>query len=354
MSFSLTRLERIYLQTQADYNTIPNSSGTATLAGANACRIIKAMLDNEVSTIKRMDKTGRRSPTAGVPGRKFGKWSVEMSLAPNGTGGVKPDCDPIIQGFMGAAGAATTATAGNGFPTGTTVADAAAAYKYTLSENIIPFLMWSFRQPSTISQRVAFGCGVNTATLQMGQDGAATWNASGEAKWVLHSKLFSGSTTEQKGGLTAFPSEPGSPVTNGGIITGFTGKAIVNGVALANLRTASVTVAPGNAPVKDTFGSFHPTELEGDERKVSTQFSIYEDDSTAHRDLEDVSHSKTRIDAVYQIGTVPGSTVVIVLKGIQLVAPSREEERRYITTFPESEVTGSSDGAGDEITLWFV
>lgn len=352
-NFALSRLERIYLQLQTAYNTIPNTTGTATVGNANACRFIRAMLDNDVATIKRQDKTGRRSPTAGAPGRKFGKWSLEQSLAPNGTAGVKPDCDPILQGFMGQAGAATTATAGNGFPTGTTVVDASAAYKYTLSESIVPFAMWSFRQPSTIAQRVGFGCVVNRATFNLGQDGAATWQAEGEAKWVLNSNRFSASNAEQKGGLTTFPSEPSSPVTNGGIVVGFTGSIQLAGNPLATLRNASFSVQPGNVPVKDTFGSFHPTEAEGDERRITTQFSIYEDDSAAFNALEAAAETKARIDGVYQIGTVPGSILVAVLKGIQLVAPSRSEERRFSANFPEAEVTGSSDGAGDDLTLWF-
>lgn len=353
MSFALSRLERLYLQVQTAYDTIPNSGGTASVANANACRFIKAVLDNDVATIKRQDKTGRRSPTAGQAGRKFGKWSVEMSLAPNGTAGVKPDCDPIIQGIMGQAGAATTATAGNGFPTGTGVIDGAQAWKYTLSESIVPFCMWSFRQPSTISQRVAFGCVVNRASFQLGQDGLATWSADGEAKWVLESRQFSASTTEQKGGLTAFPAEPGAPVTNGSGLVGFTGKALLGGTEFVNLRTANFNVSPANMPVKDTFGSFHPTGAEGDERKVTTQFSIYEEDTAAFDTLMAAAHAKTRIDVVYQMGTVPGSMLVAVLKGVQLVAPSREEERRFITNFPEAEATGSSDGAGDDLTLWF-
>jgi hypothetical protein len=353
MSFSLSRLERIYLQVQSAYGTIPNTTGTATVGNSNACRFIKAMLDNDVATIKRPDKTGKRSPTAGQAGRKFGRWSLEQSLAPNGTAGVKPDCDPVIQGFMGAAGAATTSTSGNGFPSGTTVVDGANAYKYTLSESIIPFIMWSFRQPSTIAQRVAHGCVVNRATFQLGQDGAATWNAEGECQWVLHHDKFSGSDDTAKAGLTAFPTEPSAPVTNGGMVVGFTGKAIMGGNAIATLRTASVSIMPANMPVKDTFGSFYATDPEGDERKVTTQFSIYEDDSAAFLALENASHSKARVDFIYQVGTVPGSIMVAHLKGVQLVAPSRDEERRFIANFPEAEATGSADGAGDDLTLWF-
>ena len=353
MSFAISRLERIYLQVQTAYGTIPNAAGVASVGNANACRFIKAVLDNDVATIKRTDKTGSRSATAGQAGRKFAKWSVEQSLAPNGVAGTIPDCDPILQGLFGQAGSVTTATVGNGFPAGTDVLSGAACVKYALSDNIIPFALWSFRQPSTVDQRVAFGCGVDRTSFQLGQEGLATWSAEGEAKWVLSSNQYAVASDEMKGSLSAFPTEPSAPVTNGGGIVGFTGKALVNAVAMATIRSANVSIGPGNQQVKDTFGSWHPSELEGDERAVSTSFSLYEDDTAAFKTLIEVAQNKTAITNVYQLGTIPGSMVVIEVKGIQLVAPSREEQRRFICNFPDSPASGSSLSAKDEVTIWF-
>ena len=354
MSYALSRLERIYLQVMSQYGTIPNTSGTATLAASNACRFIKCALDPDVAVIPRQDKTGTRSRTAGQAGRKFGKWSLEMSLAPNGVAGTKPDCDPVLQGLFGQAGQVTTATSGNGFPTGTDVTDGASAVKYALSDSIVPFALWSFRQPSTIDQRVGHGCSVDRAVFQLGQDGLATWSAEGECKWVLSSNQFANATTDMKAGLTSFPAEPSSPVTSGNGIVGFTGKVILNGTPLATIRTANITIGSGNQQVKDTFGSFHPSEIEGDQRNVSTSFSLFEDDSAAFASLIQVANEKTAITNVYQLGTVPGSMVVIVVKGIQLVAPTREEQRRFIANFPDSPASGSSVSAKDEVTIWFV
>jgi hypothetical protein len=352
-NYALSRLERLYAQIQSAYGTIPNTTGTATVGNANAFRSIKASMDNDIATIERQDKTGSRTRTAGVAGRRFGKWSLEASLAPNGTAGVKPDFDPILQGIFGQAGTVTTATAGNGFPTGTTVVDASACVKYALSDNIIPFALWSFRQPSTLDQRVAHSCVVNQSTFNLGQDGAATYTADGEAAWVLSSNQFSAADSVMKGGLTAFPTEPSAPVTNGGIIAGFTGVAMTGSDTLATLRNASVTIAPGNMAIKDQFGSYLPTGTEGDVRKVTTKLSIYEDDSTAFSNLIAAANSQTPINVLYQIGTVPGSIVVIQVKGVQLISPSREEQRRFIANFPDSPASGSGSAAKDEVTFWF-
>ena len=86
-NYSFSRLERAYLQNQPTFGTIPNSSGTASVGNANACRFIRMELNNDVAKLARPDKTGTRSQDALIGGRKVGHWSIEMSLAGNGTPG---------------------------------------------------------------------------------------------------------------------------------------------------------------------------------------------------------------------------------------------------------------------------
>jgi len=353
MSYALARLERIYLQIQSAFGTVPNSTGTATVGNSNACRFMRATLENMVAPITRPDKTGTLSRTQGGKGRTHGSWSVEMSLAPNGVAGVKPDSDPIIQSVFGAAGAVTTATAGNGFPSGTGVVDGAAAYKYTLNDAIIPFAFWDFRQPSTIDQRLGVGCVPTRMTFNLGQDGASTTTAEGECMGVLSSNQFVSTDAQLRAGLTAFPVEPASPVTNGGLVPGFVGKAIINGTEMLTLRNASIEIAAGGTVVKDTFGYYRPVDAERDARVVSNRFSLYEDDTAAFITLEAAALAQTAIDTVYVCGTVPGSMVVLHCKGVQVQAPKREEERRFTASF-SGEASASTLALRDELTLWFV
>ncbi|WP_321471154.1 phage tail tube protein [uncultured Paludibaculum sp.] len=353
MSFSLARLERIYLQPQTEFGTLPNTGGIATVGNANACRFIKATLKHKTNTITREDKTGTRTKTAGTKGRGNGEWSVEMSLAPNGVPAIKPDCAVILEALCGQAGQVTTATAANGFPTGTGVAEGAQAVKYALADSVSAFAFWDFRQPSTINQRVGVACVVNRATFNVGQDSAATWSADGESMGMLTSNQFATADAVLKAALTAFPAEPSAPVTNGDIIPGFVGKAMVGGNTLVTLRNATVEVQSGNVTVKDTFGAFLPTEAEGDGRTVTHKISVYEDDSAAFAALEAAATAKTPLEVIYVIGTVPGSMVVIHSKGVQLDEPDREEERRFSANF-NGTASGSSLSARDEITIWFV
>lgn len=404
-NFALSRLERLYMQVETTYGQIPNTTGTASVGNANACRFTKFVADTMASMIERPDKTGTRSQLAGILGRKAAKWSGDMSIAPNGVAGTAPDMDPLLQMTMGAAGSATSGTstitaASNATPivvtatntfangdvifisgvTGNTAANGVwvlsavsgssytlvgsvgngawvsggtgsrVGYRYALSDSIISGSLYSFRQPSTVDQRCAFGSVVTEASFALGSD-IATASFSGDSLWALSSNQYAVADLIQKGGLTAYPSEPGSPVTNGGIIAGFTGKIAVNGNSIATLRSATVRVQTGNALVKDTFGSYYPTSAEGDSRRVSVQFSLYEDDSTGFQNLIQIAHDKTPVTIPLFMGTVSGSIFGAILSNVQLSAPTREEQRRFIGNFPECVAHGSSLTARDELAI---
>lgn len=287
-NFSFSRTERAYLQTQPVFGTIPNTTGTASVAGSNACRFIKMELQAETALLVRQDKTGTRSMEGMTGGRRTGRWSISMDLAANGTAGVVPDCDPLLQAIFGQTAAigvgsfnissSTSATpivlttAAHGIPTGTfemvtiaghllnvgadgangvwlayanstttvTLCGSAAGAAvggatgtlsrvkcdYTFVDAISYFTLWSFRTPASLDQRVAHTCVVQEATFNLNQD-VANWSAQGENLWVLRSKDFANADVYQAGGLTNFPLEPTLPVTNGAIVPGFTGRFVV-------------------------------------------------------------------------------------------------------------------------------
>jgi len=335
MAVSFSRNERIYLQKETTFGVIPNTSGTASVSGSNCCRHIKASLTPEVALLVRPDKTGSRTATAGVAGRKTGKWSLEMSLAANGAPGVVPDCDPLLVALFGAE---ATVSAGT-------------SVTYNLADAVKSFTLWRFRTPASVMQQVAFGCVVNDATFNLGQD-IAQWSTSGECIWVLDSVNFSGTDSTGKGGLTAFPSEPSNPVTNGGIIAGFTGQATFDSNTLANIRTATLKITTGNAIVKDTFGKYYGDSAEGDMRNVALSFSLYDDDASGTTNLYQKAISKTPIDVTLQIGTVTGNKWTFTVKGVQLAVPSLDDgQRRWSATFGDSQASGSSITALDEVSL---
>lgn len=382
MAFSLSRLERLYLQNQPTFGIIPNTSGTATLGNADACRFIRLSMESDVALLTRPDKTGTRSAQGAISGRRFARWTCEMSLVGNGVAGVEPDNDPLLRAIFGntptigagsvaitsstdAAPIVVTCGASHGLSdydvvyisghltnvaangpwvvlatTGTTLtllgssgsgAGAGSGgtvskvnVSYTLTDDVTQFTMWAYRSPAGLDQRVIDSAVLQEATLNLGQD-IATWSCSGEGRWVLRSSAFASSTLEEKAGLVAFPAEPSTPTTSGSIIPGFTGRFVMgpsSSPATAEtyntIRTATITLRTENAIVKDTFGSYYGDLTEGDERNFSISFNIYDDESVRVATIKRASEDKTPQDIIIQIGTVPGNTWFAILRNVYL------------------------------------
>jgi hypothetical protein len=381
-------------------------------------------LQNEVALLERPDKTGTRSQEGMTSGRKVGRWSIEMSLAANGTPGTAPDCDPILEAMFGQAatvGAGTYAisastdatpivltTAAHGIPTGTfevvsivghttntnangtwlayagtttsltlvgSSGNSAGAgssgnvsrvkLTYTFVDTITQFTLWSFRTVATLDQRVGHTCVVTEATFNLNQD-VATWQANGDCLWVLRSKDFGIADVYQAGGLNNFPAEPTTPVTNGSIIPGFTGRFVAgqsaatasasvfatNAVAFPTIRNATIRIQTNNLLVRDTFGSYYPTLTEGDVRNVTVSFNIYDDDSTAVNTLKTWGDNKTPVDFVLNLGTVVGNTWVHYLKNVYLAAHQLSDgQLRFDASYADSRATTSNLGVRDEYSL---
>ena len=404
-----TRLEHFYCQVETTFGQIPNTGGTATLANGNFCRHIKFAPKPNTKVIERPDKTGSRGRPSGRAGRKDATWSLEWSAAMNGVAGVAPDSDPLFQIAMGQAGAAMTAgttgtvsaatsatpvvasiantlsagdvvnvlnsssqyvgtflvgatglTSGAVPLVGSVAAQSAAinggtisrlGYRYKLSDSTLSGSLWSFRQPSTIDQRVVSGAVCQEYQAKIGAD-VATLSAQGEGLWCLSSNQFSVADATQKSGLTAFPTEPVAPVSNGDFITGFTGLIAVGNQVLPTIQSADIRAGFKNQLVKDTFGTFYPTGTEGDVRDCGISLKMYEDDSAAYAAVIALAQARTPVTILLVMGTTPGSILVHVLNNVQLTPPDSEEAIRYISSFPESMAHETALGSHDELVIW--
>lgn len=421
MANSFSRLERIYLQKQPVFGTIPNAGGVATLSGADACRAMPGgVWQNEVALLTRPDKTGTRSQEGMIGGRKIGKWSIEMGLVGSGTAGTVPDCDPLfVAAFgqtatIGSGSAAITSSTdttpivvtvthgitvgelevvtisghaantkangaywayanssdtltligsvatGAGAGSGGTLSRAKVSYGFV--DDIAYFTGWSFRTAATLDQRCAHTALVSEMTFNLNQD-IATWTASGDCVWVLRSTDFANCDADQRGGLSAFPTEPATPVTTGSAIPGFTGRFVAGASTAAlgfstaaklftTIRNVTIKVQTGNKLVTDTFGSYYPTTPEGDNRKVMLSFNIYDDDSTEVQNLKSWGDHKTPVDFIINIGTEPGNTFVHILKNVYLAAHVLGDGQiRYDASYADSQATATSLAVRDEYTL---
>jgi hypothetical protein len=321
---AFSRLERVFSKIETTFAT------AAAVTGADANRVIKFGLGNDVNLLIRKDKTGTRTGVLGARGRVSSKWSFEASLVGSGTPGTAPPHDNYYQLIFGQA------------PTGAA---------YTLSDAILSATIYSYRQPSTVEQRAAIGAICQNFEFTLGQD-VATFRLDGECVNAVTSATFADANNDL-GGLVSFPAEPGSPVyTDGGLIAGFTGAITIDGGTVVNIRQATIKGSTGNALPHDIFNTYYGGAPEGDERQFTFSFNAYDDDEASLIALKAAADQKTPIDAVVQIGTVAGSICTFTVKGIQLASPVyNDDQRAYITTFGDSPFKGSNPTAFDELAM---
>jgi hypothetical protein len=333
---SLSRLERIYMKLQSDFDSYPSFGNN------DWVRHIKATLANDGAVLVRKDKTGHRTTTEGQRGRGFARWTFNSSLVTSGSGGTAPPHAPLFTGAFCQAG-----TSGGG------------AVTYSLSDvsatpppQLPTFAMASYRTPSTLNQRIAVGCTPNELTWKIGED-IAEFDASGEAKFVMESDYFSSATAEELDTLGSFPAEPGAPnATDGGIIPGFVGSIMIGGSAIARIRTATIKMNNQAEVVKDTFGYYHPVDNEAGERIITVSFTMYDSDEASQQALREASITKTPVDGNFIVGVNAGNIVEFDLKHIQLANYSLDDSsRRFSLTMPDSRAYGTSINALDELTV---
>jgi hypothetical protein len=335
MAIGNSRNERIYLQNESAYGVIPNSSGVASVAGSNYCAHIGFQLNAQQAMLTRPSKTGSRTVRSGVGGRRSASWSANLEMLAGSGAGVAPDADPILRAIFGAAPSIS----------------AGVSVTYSLADTVRSFAAYSFITPNTLMQRVAAGCVAQSATFTLNQDVAA-WSASGEAKWLVDSVNFAALDTPGRSGLTAFPSEPGSPVGNGSLIAGFTGSLVVDGNAVADLTDFGLTINAGNSTIKNNFGEYYPNEVFGDTRSVVCSIGSRLSDATAITNAITKALGKNAIQIVATVGSVPGNRYEFTIRGVQLGMPSMSDSGPFWTlNFGDSPASGSSLTSLDEVSL---
>lgn len=408
-NYSLSRFQTLYLKVESAFGT------AATMSATNACRLIKALFNNKVGLVTRKDKTGSRTATTGTAGRAYSTFQIEKTVAPNGVAGTAPDDDPLYQSAFGGPGAAVggvtlksitsstnttpiivTSTAhgytvgsyvpmfvtghlvnitangawlalindantftlqgsagtGVGAATGTSNVN---CYEYTIQEpNFVTFSASTYRKPSTLSQQFAISNQVSSMEFAFGGNDGCMLTCEGEGLYAIDSNYFSTAPSDRLGGLGSFPSEPSSPVTNGGIFPGFTGRIVIGGANQATIRTATVKFGTGAETTKDLFGTFVPDSVQADLRDVTVALNLYDADDPATQALIIAAQTKVPADVVLQGGTVQGNCIFIRLHNVQFETSALDDGQiRFVRSIPASRAFGTPNVGLDEITLWF-
>lgn len=303
--FGYTRDERAYALLESAYGLTPNTNGVSSLSGSNCFSLISIDLDPDVDLYEAEYKTGSRSMIQGQPGRKVGSFRISIPLKGSGTPGVPADYSPIL---ISALGVRTIVP-------GTNVI-------YSLQDNPAnTFSLYRFRTPSVLCQQLGISCIPTRVTWTIGQN-MANWSVEGQCMWVQDSEQFPSADTIGRGGLTSFPTEPTSPVTNGIQAQGFVGSISMDGNVLANIQQMTITANLGWSQNRTFFGSYYPTDILGGIRQISGTIEAFDDASAAMMDLRAKGLSKAPIAIYAQVGNVPGNTHQFTCNNCQLSYPS--------------------------------
>jgi hypothetical protein len=262
--------------------------------------------------IDRPDKLPTLDFTVGIGGRKSGSWRASMSLVTSGAASTAPDMDPFLRAGFGKAPIIVASTSARYEP-----------------DDLSPTLsIWNFRKPANAKQQVAFGSTVNQIIVRGGGN-VPTIEFNGESYWVLDSAQFATAETAAKGGLTAFPAEPATPVTSGDIFPGYKGLITLDGNTYGTLRTFTITYNFGRELEKEVFNSDYPDPNPAqDRRDFRIEFELKEDDTANLKSLMNKAITNTPVDLTFTLGTVAGNIVECGLNNVVLVAPRHNANGR--------------------------
>lgn len=323
---------------QLGYAAIESAFGTAAAASnSNAFKLISLATNPEQDEIQRPDKNSSLSQTIGIGGNKRGSWSARASLAGSSAAGTAPDIGPLLQAAFGKAPTVVAST----------------SVTYGLDDLSPALSIWSFWKPSNATQYVSLGSVVN----QMNIDASGTTPTiefSGPSLWCLDTDQFANADTIAKGGLGAFPAEPASPVTNGSMVSLFSGSATLDSNSLAEIRTLRLAANMAREIPQDVIfsGQYGAAPSQG-RRNVTFDLNVYDKTGDANwSSLLDKAVRKVAIPVSLVLGSVAGSRVTITLANVLLGTPTVDDgQQKKAISFTGCRAHASSGTAKDELSL---
>jgi hypothetical protein len=307
--FSKDQLGFVVMETT--FGTIP------TVANTNAFRSEMLKLEAAPALIDRPDKTGSLDFLLGAAGRRGGSWSMKASMAGSGTAGTASDHGPFYQALFGKAPTVVAAT----------------SVTYTQDDLSPSISIFSYRTPSTATQQIALGAVVDSATFTLGAD-IATVEFGGTSLWVLDTDSFSTADTTAKGGLSSFPVQPSTPVTNGNMIVGFKGIITLDGQVYNAVRSAKITYKANRDVPNDVIGSGYGSAPGQDRRQISGDIDLYDDDSANLSALKVKALAATSVNLIFQAGTTGGNIATFNANNCQLTPAVYDDgARKYAVRF---------------------
>lgn len=346
MQFSGAPLRRLYAQAQTSVATILNSTGTWNSATAKLIPHIRIAITRVAPLIEAEYKTGTGSILAGILGGKLcGKFSGEVDVMPSGAAGTAPQCAPILANLFGAPG--------------TVIASTSVTYNtldHTSGNQVPPLTLALFNENGS-GNTVQFGYGgvIQNWTVSIGGNGSVRITFDGLFFYVLESDFWASEDTTGKGGLTAFPTEPGSPALVGNIIPSYAGSVTFGGTSIPEFRSATIKGNTGRTLRMDGVGAYPDTAFSQGRRRISlTSLKFADSDGAGLATVKNAARSKTVLDVVIGQGNVAGYTLGHTIKAVQFGGEGQnytENGESIDVDFPDAGAHASALANTNEYTL---
>lgn len=335
MAQSPTQNQRVYVQKEASYGVIPNSTGAATVANADAILFESFSLDCDTALLQRPDKTPGYGEMPGVAGAKSANWTLRGTLCPSGTAGTKPDMDELFEAAMGAAA--------------TVVASTSVTYNGGAANGSVS--IWEFWEAL---ERVGFGGVVDQMKLSLAE-GFAKVEFSGPCRWGLDKAMFASHDTTGKGGLIAWPTAPMTPTFNGTGVTTFQGTATLDGNAYTTVRSVDITWQFARALQRgEIFNGAYSGDPSKGRRRVMVDLAATDSDVAAWTAMKVKANlTKAAIPMIFVCGASAGNIVTVNLPRVQSASAKYDEGSTNLGARFSGQAHPSSALLYDEATIAF-
>jgi hypothetical protein len=339
MAFQLTADERVYVQVTHPYSGLfPNSSGSATVAGGDLVPVIDLQVTSDAGLVDSRAKTQGLGKTKGMTGRKSSRWNATFPWQPSGSAGVVPNLDPILQALFSAAPVVS--------------AGVSVTYGFPSSAQPSQLSFYVFRTPgANVFQRAIRGAMVDEFTIASNEE-EATISVGGPCAGYIDSVNFAGFDAEDKGGLTAFPAEPGSPTTVGSSVVGFLGSgSSIDGVNTHAIRSWSISGRLGRG-LQFAYNNRNATVPTARLREVSFDLELFEENTAPLGALRAKPYTSAAVPIVIKLGVGAGSIATLNMPTAILPAEQLgDSEGQSTVRYSGGRAYISAVGQNDEFSI---
>lgn len=338
MSILAPEDQRLFIQTTPPWAaTVPNSTGTATVATADGMQYIRAMMKAGSNKIESRVRSGSLGRLAARRGRRFGNFELEVPLQGSGAAGTAPDIDQVLVGLFGAAGTVVSST----------------SVEYEIAETNVGLTVWKFKDPagSNVPNECGVGGLINEFEFSGGEEAEASLIVRGPMVDQILKPNFASLTTAEKYGLTSFPSEPSAPSFAGVPALAFIGAVTINSVSTFKLNRFRVYGDMGRG-LRYAHNQYHAGVDQKGKRSIFIELALYEEDTSDLATLRHLERTKGTFNASVAIGDSAGNIFTFALNNLAIGSISQEESGpESIVVFSECQASETSIGAADELSL---